>query len=128
LNIRSGKRGHPPKVAAHLGLPYAFASHFAPGALIDAIALYRREFRPSEQLAEPHAIAGVNVIAADSDDDAALSAQEAKELLLAVLKSKTELSEEAVAAQASEYAGAVDSFKKNRFIFSEVFQIAHKLL
>jgi len=65
---------------------------------------------------------------ADSDDDAALSAPEAKELLLAVLRSKEELSEEAVAAQASEYAGAVDSFKKNRFIFSEVFQIAHKLL
>jgi luciferase family oxidoreductase group 1 len=55
------------RLAAMLGLPYAFASHFAPAALIDAIALYRREFRPSEQLAEPYAIAGVNVIAADSD-------------------------------------------------------------
>jgi luciferase family oxidoreductase group 1 len=58
------------QLAAMLGLPYAFASHFAPAALIDAIALYRREFRPSEQLAEPYAIAGVNVIAADSDDEA----------------------------------------------------------
>jgi luciferase family oxidoreductase group 1 len=58
------------RLAAMLGLPYAFASHFAPAALIDAIALYRREFRPSEQLAEPYAIAGVNVIAADTDDDA----------------------------------------------------------
>jgi luciferase family oxidoreductase group 1 len=58
------------RLAAMLGLPYAFASHFAPAALIDAIALYRREFRPSEQLTEPYAIAGVNVIAADSDDDA----------------------------------------------------------
>jgi luciferase family oxidoreductase group 1 len=58
------------RLAAMLGLPYAFASHFAPAALIDAIALYRREFRPSEQLAEPYAIAGVNVIAADSADDA----------------------------------------------------------
>ncbi|MGE5210948.1 MAG: LLM class flavin-dependent oxidoreductase [Acidobacteriota bacterium] len=58
------------RLAAMLGLPYAFASHFAPAALIDAIALYRREFRPSEQLAEPYAIAGVNVIAADSDADA----------------------------------------------------------
>jgi luciferase family oxidoreductase group 1 len=58
------------RLAAMLGLPYAFASHFAPAALIDAIALYRREFRPSEQLAEPYAIAGVNVIAADSDVDA----------------------------------------------------------
>jgi luciferase family oxidoreductase group 1 len=58
------------RLAAMLGLPYAFASHFAPAALLDAVAIYRREFQPSEQLAEPYAIAGVNVIAADSDDDA----------------------------------------------------------
>jgi luciferase family oxidoreductase group 1 len=58
------------RLAAMLGLPYAFASHFAPAALLDAMALYRREFRPSEQLAEPYAIAAVNVIAADSDDEA----------------------------------------------------------
>jgi luciferase family oxidoreductase group 1 len=58
------------RLAAMLGLPYAFASHFAPTSLLDAMALYRREFRPSEQLAEPHAIAAVNVIAADSDDEA----------------------------------------------------------
>jgi luciferase family oxidoreductase group 1 len=58
------------RLAAMLGLPYAFASHFAPAALLDAMALYRREFRPSDQLAEPHAIAAVNVIAADSDDEA----------------------------------------------------------
>ena len=58
------------RLAAMLGLPYAFASHFAPAALIDAIALYRREFQPSAQLAQPYAIVGVNVIAADSDADA----------------------------------------------------------
>ena len=58
------------RLAAMLGLPYAFASHFAPTALLDAIAVYRREFQPSEQLAEPYAIAGVNVIAADTDDNA----------------------------------------------------------
>ena len=53
-------------LAAALGLPYAFASHFAPAELQAALAVYRREFRPSEQLAQPYAIAGVNVIAADS--------------------------------------------------------------
>ena len=58
------------KLAAALGLPYAFASHFAPGALDAAIAAYRREFRPSEQLERPHVIAGVNVIAADSESAA----------------------------------------------------------
>ena len=50
-------------LAAALGLPYAFASHFAPAAL----DLYRREFRPSGQLAQPYAIAGLNVIAADTE-------------------------------------------------------------
>src|SRR4051812_33390435 len=53
-------------LAAALGLPYAFASHFAPAMLKPAVEAYRREFRPSEQLAEPHVIAGVNVVAADS--------------------------------------------------------------
>ena len=58
------------QLAAALGLPYGFASHFAPQALRDAVAIYRREFRPSEQLAEPYVIAGVNVIAADDQEDA----------------------------------------------------------
>jgi luciferase family oxidoreductase group 1 len=57
-------------LAAELGLPYGFASHFAPDALVRAVALYRERFRPSEQLAEPYVIAGVNVIAADSDEEA----------------------------------------------------------
>ena len=61
------------QLAAALGLPYAFASHFAPQALEAAVALYRREFRPSEQLGEPLVIAGVNVIAADSSRSASSS-------------------------------------------------------
>jgi luciferase family oxidoreductase group 1 len=58
------------ELAALLGLPYAFASHFAPAALQDAVALYRRRFQPSAQLDAPHVIAGVNVIAADTEADA----------------------------------------------------------
>ncbi|MET1021883.1 MAG: LLM class flavin-dependent oxidoreductase, partial [Arthrobacter sp.] len=58
------------KLAAQLGLPYAFASHFAPNALQDAVAIYRREFKPSAQLDAPYVIAGVNVIAADSAAEA----------------------------------------------------------
>lgn len=58
------------ELAALLGLPYAFASHFAPAALHDAVARYRREFRPSDQLAEPYVIAGVNAIVSDDADDA----------------------------------------------------------
>ena len=58
------------QLAARLGLPYAFASHFAPAALEEAIAIYRRDFRPSLERKEPYVIAGVNVIAADTKEDA----------------------------------------------------------
>lgn len=58
------------QLAAVLGLPYAFASHFAPGALMQAVALYREGFKPSAQLNRPHAMAGVNVFAADTDAEA----------------------------------------------------------
>src|SRR6185312_3917594 len=58
------------QLAARLGLPYAFASHFAPQALHAAVARYREEFQPSEQLAEPYVMAGANVVAADDADTA----------------------------------------------------------
>ena len=58
------------QLAAALGLPFAFASHFAPAALIPALGIYRSRFQPSEQLDQPYAMVGVNVIAADSDDEA----------------------------------------------------------
>ncbi len=58
------------QLAAAFGLPYAFASHFAPDALTDAVKNYRRNFRPSAQLAEPYVIAGVNVIVANDADAA----------------------------------------------------------
>ena len=58
------------KLAAALGLPYSFASHFAPQALQDAVAIYRRDFKPSAQLAEPYVIAGVNVVAAETSEEA----------------------------------------------------------
>lgn len=58
------------QLAAILGLPYAFASHFAPGMMREAMALYRERFRPSERLAKPHVMLGVNVFAADTDAEA----------------------------------------------------------
>ena len=66
----SARRCSAPPLAAALGLPYAFASHFAPAELHAAVAAYRREFRPSAQLEEPYVIAGVNVIAADTSAEA----------------------------------------------------------
>jgi luciferase family oxidoreductase group 1 len=72
------------QLAAALGLPYAFASHFAPQALEQAVAIYRREFRPSAQLQAPHVIAGLTVIAADTK-------RHAEEQLLAVQRSRARL-------------------------------------
>ena len=51
-------------------MPYAFASHFAPDALLSALDIYRKQFKPSPQLDQPYAMAGVNVVAAETDDEA----------------------------------------------------------
>ena len=59
------------RLAAMLGLPFAFASHFAPDYLHAALDVYRREFQPSNALERPYAIATLNVVAADSDAEAA---------------------------------------------------------
>jgi luciferase family oxidoreductase group 1 len=58
------------QLAAQLGLPYAFASHFAPDALYEALKAYRSAFQPSRQLEEPYAMAGVNAFVADTDEEA----------------------------------------------------------
>jgi luciferase family oxidoreductase group 1 len=58
------------QLAAMLGLPYAFASHFAPAALMPALELYRARFEPSDRLERPHVMLGVNVVAADTDQEA----------------------------------------------------------
>lgn len=58
------------RLAAQLGLPFAFASHFAPDAMDQALAIYRRDFRPSARLAAPYAILAVNVVVADTDAEA----------------------------------------------------------
>ncbi len=57
-------------LAAELGLPYAFASHFAPDMLMPALEIYRSRFKPSAQLDKPYAVAGINIIAADTDAEA----------------------------------------------------------
>lgn len=73
------------QLAAALGLPYAFASHFAPQALTEAVALYRREFRPSEVIAEPYVIAGVGAIADEDADRAQAQLQIAKRQRVSLL-------------------------------------------
>jgi luciferase family oxidoreductase group 1 len=58
------------QLAAEIGLPYGFASHFAPQALDTALKIYRERFKPSEQLSAPYAVVGINVIAAETDEEA----------------------------------------------------------
>ncbi|MBJ7311842.1 LLM class flavin-dependent oxidoreductase [Rugamonas sp. CCM 8940] len=58
------------QLAAHLGLPFAFASHFAPQMMLQALELYRNNFQPSAQLDKPYVMLGFNVFAADNDADA----------------------------------------------------------
>lgn len=59
------------QLAAALGLPYAFASHFAPAYLFEALDIYRKNFKPSKQLDKPYTMAGANIVLADTDEEAA---------------------------------------------------------
>jgi luciferase family oxidoreductase group 1 len=68
------------ELAAELGLPYAFASHFAPRFLHEAITVYREQFKPSQQLREPYVIAGVGVIAAETEESAAAQLEAARRI------------------------------------------------
>ncbi|NTU85727.1 MAG: LLM class flavin-dependent oxidoreductase, partial [Chloroflexales bacterium] len=70
------------QLAAALGLPFAFAAHFAPDHLLDALQLYRSTFQPSEALDKPYAMAAVNVVAADSDREARRLATSVQQLFL----------------------------------------------
>ena len=72
------------QLAAALGLPYAFASHFAPDALDAALAIYRRDFRPSTRLAKPYVMAGFNVFAADTEAEAELLASSQQQSFVAL--------------------------------------------
>ena len=77
-------------VAASMGLPYAFAAHFAPAQLFEAIRIYRKNFKPSKQLSEPYVLVCVNLIAADTDDEAAKLATSFKRLFLGIITGKRE--------------------------------------
>lgn len=72
------------QLAAALGLPYAFASHFAPGDMDAAIALYRRNFMPSAQLDKPYVMLGYNIFAADTDEEAELLASSMQQAFVAL--------------------------------------------
>lgn len=66
-----GSSDYSARLAAQLGLPFSFASHFAPQLLIEALEIYHQNFRPSGQLDAPYAMVGINIVAADTDEEAA---------------------------------------------------------
>jgi luciferase family oxidoreductase group 1 len=79
------------KVAAAMGLPYAFASHFAPTYFLEAIKIYRDSFKPSEFLKEPYVMACVNVVVADTDAEAERLATSVKQFFMGVVTGKRQL-------------------------------------
>lgn len=76
------------QLAAALGLPYAFASHFAPQDMMDAIAIYRERFKPSDQLDKPYVMLGYNVFAAATDEEAKHLRSSALQAMLALRRGK----------------------------------------
>ncbi|QNK63248.1 LLM class flavin-dependent oxidoreductase [Pedobacter sp. PAMC26386] len=79
------------RLAAAMGLPYAFASHFAPAQFLTAINLYRQNFKPSEHLKTPYVISCINVIAADTDAEANKLSTSLKRFFMGVVTGKLEL-------------------------------------
>lgn len=79
-------------LAARLGRPYAFAGHFAPAAMLRAFEVYRSEFRPSRVLAEPYIMAGIPVICAETDEQAAFLATSVQQSFLALIRGRRKLS------------------------------------
>ncbi|WP_079911255.1 LLM class flavin-dependent oxidoreductase [Paenibacillus sp. 32352] len=84
-----GSSGFSAQLAGQLGLPFAFASHFAPDYLMAALQLYRSSFRPSEVLDEPYAMVGVNVVAAETDEEARRLATSHEQQFLNIIRGRT---------------------------------------
>lgn len=84
-----GSSGFSAQLAGHLGLPFAFASHFAPDYLLPALDLYRSSFRPSESLDKPYAMIGLNIITADTDEEASKLATSQEQQFLNLIRGRT---------------------------------------
>jgi len=101
------------QLAAEKGLPYAFASHFAPRMLLQAVELYRARFKPSKVLAQPHVMIGVPIVAAPTDDEAEFLATSTEQRVLGILKGERGRLPPPVAGfratlSPSEHAGVAD--------------------
>lgn len=126
-------------LAAKLGLPYAFASHFAPKYMEQAISIYRAQFQPSKYLDSPYMIVCLNVIAAESDEEARVEFSTTQQLFLNIVRgTQTPLSppvenmddildpQEKIAIQSSlgmSFVGSKDSIRKQLISFQEKYNV-----
>jgi len=94
------------QLAAQLGLPFAFASHFAPAQMMQAVELYRSRFSPSAQLARPYVMLGFNVFAADSDEQGQLLATSMQQAFVNLRSGRPSLLQSPVAAYADRLGPA----------------------
>lgn len=127
------------QLAAILGIRYAFASHFAPGHLEEALTIYKEKFQGSSQTQKPYTIAGINIIAADTDEEAEYLATSQKQFALGILRNerkpmppptekmdqKWRPGEEAAISQMMEYSfvGAKDTVEESLYHFLKRTQI-----
>ncbi|TRZ38464.1 LLM class flavin-dependent oxidoreductase [Niallia circulans] len=126
-------------LAAQLGLPYVFAAHFAPGQMEEAISIYKRRFKPSQYLAEPNMIVCLNVIAAETDEDAKREATTMQQFFLNVVRgTRTPLSppvdsmeaiwgmmekEMATSMSSMSFIGSKNSVKEQLESFQEKYDV-----
>ena len=94
------------QLAAKLGLPYSFASHFAPRMMMQAIELYRREFRPSAQLDTPRVMLGIPLVLADTDEEAEFLATTTYQRILALFRGHSMLLRPPVKSMAGLWSGS----------------------
>jgi luciferase family oxidoreductase group 1 len=119
-----GSSTYSAQLAAILGLPFAFASHFAPTYLTEALKIYRAMFKPTERLQQPYAVACMNVIAADTDEEAERLATSFYNLALGLIRNKRKPLQPPVTSLRSEWTdpekAAVEQMMHFSFIGSSI--------
>ncbi|WP_306980224.1 LLM class flavin-dependent oxidoreductase [Alkalicoccobacillus murimartini] len=110
-----GSSGFSARLAAQRGLPFSFASHFAPDYMHQAIDLYRSRFEPSETLSKPHIMLGVSLVAADTDEEAEYLSTSRKQQMLDLMRGKPGQFKPPVKNLADHYApGEIAALERNR--------------
>lgn len=103
-------------LAAELGLPYAFASHFAPGQLFQSLSIYRENFKKSEQIDNPHTMAGINVIIGETDEEAEYLATSTQMFLLNVIRNRRNPLPPPIHSMRGVWNSSIEEMQTNRML------------